>query len=180
MFARGMTEGAEGRGIDEPVAGYVSPYPYAQRLQDRMDEILDRKVPNAGSFCGFCYARLAAGAERCPYCATPTSERATVERVPREALIAYRAKKRTEATWVYMSALLGLMIAATLFVVLVVWGPGVLGHPGIAFTVLIGGGYLLAQLFGPLVGGQIGYRRGSRKRDALWREFLAERDGPGA
>ena len=37
----------------QEVAGYVSLYPYVQRLQDRMDEILDRRIPNSGRFCGF-------------------------------------------------------------------------------------------------------------------------------
>ena len=161
----------------EKVAGYTSPYPYAPRLQDRMDEIIDRKVPNAGTFCGFCFARLAAGAERCPYCGTETAPCAAAGTVPREVLRAYGAKKRTEATWVYSGALLGLMIAAALFVVLVVWAPGLLGHPGIAFLVLIGGGYVLAQIFGPLLAGQLGYRVGSRKRDRLWRRFLEAQEG---
>ncbi len=155
-------------------AGYRSPYPYATRLQDRMDEIIDRQVPNAGIFCGFCFARLAAGGERCPSCATETAECATVTAVPPEVLGIYRAKKRAEASWVYGGALLGLLIAAVLFVVLVVWAAGPLGHPGVAFLVLIGGGYLLAQLFGPLIGGQVGYRRGSRKRDRLWARFLEQ------
>ena len=163
------------------VAGYVSPYPYVQRLQDRMDEILDRKIPNSGRFCGFCYARLARDLERCPSCSTEATEQSTVEAVPREALIIYRAKKRTEERWVYSGAMLGLLIAAGVFVALVVWGTDLVGSRsialGIAFLALIGGGYVLAQLFGPLVCGQVGYRRGSRKRDQLWAQFLEERGG---
>lgn len=165
----------------QEVAGYVSPYPYVQRLQDRMDEILDRQVPNSGRFCGFCFARLASDTEHCPYCGTETAERGTVESVPREALIIYRAKKRTEERWVYGGAMVGLLIAAGVFVALVVWGTDLVGSRsialGIAFLALIGGGYLLAQLFGPLICGQVGYRRGSRKRDELWGQFLEERGG---
>lgn len=160
-------------------AGYVSPYPYVQRLQDRMDEILDRQVPNSGRFCGFCYARLARDTERCPYCDRETAEQSTVERAPREVLLIYRAKKRTEELWVYSGAMIGLLIAAGVFVALVVWGTDLVGSRsialGIAFLALIGGGYLLAQLFGPLICGQVGYRRGSRKRDELWGEFLEGR-----
>ena len=163
----------------QEVAGYVSPYPYVQRLQDRMDEILDRQVPNSGRFCGFCFARLASDTEHCPCCGTETAARGTVESVPREALIIYRAKKRTEERWVYGGAMIGLLIAAGVFVALVVWGTDLVGSRsialGIAFLALIGGGYLLAQLFGPLICGQVGYRRGSRKRDELWGQFLEER-----
>ena len=163
----------------QEVAGYVSPYPYVQRLQDRMDEILDRRIPNSGRFCGFCYARLARDTERCSYCPAEAPELATVDKVPREALIIYRAKKRTEERWVYGGAMLGLLIAAGVFVALVVYGTDLVGNRsialGIAFVALIGGGYLLAQLFGPLICGQVGYLRGSRKRDELWGRFLEER-----
>ena len=170
-----MTDAADAA----PPAGYVSPYPYAARLQERMDELIDRRTPNAGVFCGFCFARLAEGAERCPWCATETAERATVAAVPAEVLRIYRAGKRTEAAWVYAGAMLGLLLAAAAFVALVAWATGPLGHPGVAFLVLIGGGYLLAQLFGPLIGAQIGYRRGTRARDRRWAAFLEARgDAP--
>lgn len=163
----------------EEVGGYVSPYPYVQRLQDRMDEILDRQIPNSGRFCGFCYARLARDTERCPYCGMEAADVPTLDAVPREALIIYRTKKRTEERWVYGGAMFGLLIAAGVFVALVVWGTDLFGSRsislGIAFVALIGGGYLLAQLFGPLICGQVGYRRGSRKRDELWGRFLEER-----
>jgi hypothetical protein len=101
----------------------------------------------------------------------------TVDEIPQEVLKAYKARQRSESMWVYMSAFVGLIIASVLFIVLVLYGPGLLGHPAVAFAVLIGGGYLLAQLTGPLIGGQIGYRRGSRKRDELWAAFLTQRDG---
>ncbi|GAB4333563.1 MAG: hypothetical protein Kow0010_20080 [Dehalococcoidia bacterium] len=165
---------------DEPegVAGYVSPFPYAERLQPKMDEILDRRVPLTGRFCGFCYGRLPAGTERCVFCETPVAKCKPVDAIPREVLLAYKAKKSTEARWVHSGAMVGLLLAATLFVVLVVWGPGLLGHPGVAFVVLIGGGYVFAQLFGGIIAAQIGYRRGSRKRDALWAQFLETREPP--
>ncbi|MEP7215146.1 MAG: zinc ribbon domain-containing protein [Anaerolineaceae bacterium] len=158
------------------IAGYVSPYPYLDRLQDKMEERLAHRVPPAGRFCGFCYARLRGTDTVCPYCQTPTNERATVGEIPQEVLKAYKAKQRTEATWVYMGAFVGLIIASIAFVWLELWGPGILGHPATGFAVLIGGGYLLAQLTGPLIGGQYGYRNGARKRDALWAEFLQQRD----
>ncbi len=53
--------GPEVRGV----AGYESPYPYLDRLQEKMEEQLERKVPAGGRFCGFCYARMRAGDERC-------------------------------------------------------------------------------------------------------------------
>ncbi len=161
----------------EGVAGYVTPYPYLDRLQEKMEERLSRKVPVKGRFCGFCYGRLRESDAACPFCDSATSEWATVDEVPQEVLRAYAARQKTEARWVHSGAFFGLIVAAALFLVMVLYGPGLIGHPALAFTVLILGGYLLAQVFGPLIGGQIGYRSGSRRRDRLWAAWLKERDG---
>jgi hypothetical protein len=162
------------------VAGYATPYPYLEKLQAKMEERLARKVPVKGRFCGFCYGRLRESDTVCPFCGTSTIERAAVDEVPQPVLRAYLARQKTEARWVHSGAFFGLIIAAVLFLVLVLYGPGLLGHPAVAFSVLILGGYLLAQVFGPLLGGQLGYRRGSRKRDRLWAAWLRERDGTDA
>lgn len=160
----------------EGTAGYVSPYPYVEKLQPRMDERLDRQVPTNGRFCGYCYGRLRKEDTRCGFCGTTTAERETVSEIPQVVLRAYLAKKKTEERWVHMGAFFGLILASFIFIYLIGWAPGFLGHPGFALAVLIGGGYVLAQIFGPFVGGQIGYRKGARKRDALWATYLEERD----
>ena len=174
--------GPEVRGV----AGYETPYPYMDVLQEKMEERLAHRVPAAGRFCGFCYGRLRETDETCPFCSSPVAgpgspgARTVVPEIPQEVLRAYRAKQRTEASWVYGGAFVGLIVASVLFIVMVTWGPGLLGHPALAFAVLIGGGYALAQFFGPLLGGQVGYRRGARKRDAMWAAYLDQRDAPGA
>lgn len=161
----------------EGIAGYVTPYPYLDKLQEKMEERLAHRVPAAGRFCGFCYARLRQTDAVCPVCETAVANLPTVDDIPQDVLRAYRAKQRTEATWVYMGAFVGLIIASIAFIWLELWGPGILGHPATGFAVLIGGGYLLAQLFGPLIGGQFGYSKGARKRDRMWAEFIAKRAG---
>ncbi|MFN0096248.1 MAG: hypothetical protein ACKVVT_15920 [Dehalococcoidia bacterium] len=161
----------------EGIAGYVTPYPYLDKLQEKMEERLARRVPVKGRFCGFCYGRLQKDAERCPYCGNPVAASGTVEEIPQDVLRAFQARQRTEARWVHLGAFTGLILAAGLFLWMVLWAPGFLGHPALAFIVLILGGYVLAQLFGPLLGGQLGYRKGSRKRDALWAAWLARREG---
>jgi hypothetical protein len=168
----------------EGTAGYVSPYPYLERLQEKMEERLARKVPSRGRFCGFCYGRLREDDECCPFCGTPAADdgppaagRRPVEEIPQPVLRAYQARQKTEARWVHGGAFVGLIIASVLFIVLELWGPGPLGHPAAGFVVLIFGGYLLAQLFGTVIGAQIGYRAGAKRRDELWGRFLAERDG---
>ncbi len=169
----------EPRSRIEQDAGYVSPYPYAVLLQDKMDEIIDEQVPRSGRFCGFCYGRIAPDASACGFCETSTAERPTTNEIPLDVLRAYKAKKSMEARWVHSGAMVGLLAAAALFIMMVVWGSGLLGHPGVAFTALIGGGYVFAQLLGGVVAAQIGYRAGSKKRDARWTKYLQERDGAG-
>jgi len=161
------------------IAGYETPYPYLDKLQEKMEERLARLVPAAGRFCGYCYGRLRGEDTSCPYCLTPTVSRAPVDEIPQDVLALYKAKQKTEALWVHTGAFFGLIIASILFVWLELWGPGPLGHPATGFAVLIGGGYVLAQLFGPLIGAQLGYRKGARKRDQLWSTHLVARgDGP--
>jgi len=152
-------------------------YPYLERLQPKMEERLDRKVPPTGRFCGHCYGRLRPNDETCPYCGAVLAEAGTASEIPQEVLRIYLTKRRIEARWVHAGAMFGLAVASLLFLLLVIWGPGLLGHPGVAFAVLIGGGYLLAQLFGPLIAGQIGYERAVRRRAQLWEEFLRQRSG---
>ncbi len=157
-------------------AGYVSPYPYLDRLQEKMEERLARRVPAAGRFCGFCYGRLRETDAVCPFCGRQLSEVGTASEIPQPVLRAYLARQKTEARWVHSGAFFGLLVAMALFLWMVLWGPGVLGHPAAAFIVLIFGGYVLAQFFGSFVGAQYGYSKGARKRDALWAAFLATRD----
>ncbi len=164
----------------EGTAGYISPYPYLEKLQPRMDERLDRQVPRGGTYCAFCFGRLKKEATTCGFCDADISETGTTTEIPQEVLRAYLAKKKTEERWVHAGAFFGLTIASVLFILLIGWAPGFLGHPGVALAVLIGGGYVLAQLFGSIIGAQIGYRRGSRKRDALWERYLEAREGTGA
>ena len=158
-------------------AGYETPYPYLDQLQAKMEERLAHRVPAAGRYCGFCYARLRNEDAACPFCATSTAERPTATEVPQDVLKAYKAKASTEARWVHTGAFTGLILASVIFIVMVLWGPGLLGHPALAFVELLLGGYFLAQFFGPFLFAQFGYARGAKKRDALWAEFLAGRDG---
>jgi hypothetical protein len=172
-----VTDSSDQRREPEGIAGYVTPFPYLEKLQEKMEERLDHRVPSAGRFCGFCYGRLREADTACPFCGTVIGDRPAVTEIPQEVLVAYRLKQKTEARWVYMGAFFGLIVASILFIVLELWGPGPLGHPAVGFAVLILGGYLLAQLFGTIIAAQFGYRSGARKRDAAWARFLAMRDG---
>ena len=157
-------------------AGYVTPYPYLEKLQEKMEERLAKRVPATGRFCGFCYGRLRDTDAECPFCAHAIAAAGTVSEIPQPVLRAYKARKDTEARWVYGMGFVGLILASVLFIALELWGPGPLGNPATGLAVLILGGYVLAQFFGTLIGAQIGFRSGSKKRDLLWGEYLARRD----
>ena len=158
-------------------AGYESPYPYLDHLQEKMEERLAHRVPAAGRFCGFCYARLRADDATCGFCGKKTADRATVAEIPQDVLRAYKAKASTEARWVHTGAFTGLILACIVFIWMVIWAPGFLGQPALAFAVLLLGGYFLAQFLGPIVFAQWGYSRGAKKRDEMWAAWLSQRDG---
>ena len=159
------------------VAGYESPYPYLDRLQAKMEERLAHRVPVQGRFCGFCYGRLQAETLICGFCGASTADIATVNEIPQEVLRLYKRKANTEAKWVHTGAFTGMILASFIFIWMVIWGPGILGHPALAFAVLLLGGYFLAQLFGPIIFAQTGYRRGAKARDEGWAKWLEQRDG---
>src|SRR5215207_8374133 len=96
-------------------AGYESPYPYLDQLQEKMEERLAHRVPAAGRFCGFCYARLRTADTVCPFCRTAMTARPAVSEIPQEVLLAYRAKSSTEARWVHTGAFMGLILASLIF-----------------------------------------------------------------
>ncbi len=170
------TPGVTSRPDLRGTAGYETPYPYLDQLQEKMEERLAHRVPAAGRFCGFCYARLRNDDTVCPFCHTATAEMPAVAEIPQEVLAAYKAKASTEARWVHTGAFTGLILASVIFILMVIWGPGLLGHPALAFAELLLGGYFLAQFFGPFLFAQFGYARGAKKRDALWAGWLAKRD----
>jgi hypothetical protein len=159
--------------------GILSRYPYLDRLQGRMEEIIDRDLPRTGRRCGNCYGAMRAEDEVCAFCGTQASEREPVVQIPPGILRIYYDKRRSERTWVFGMAFVGLLIASALFVALAVWGPWFLGHPAFFFAVLLFGGYGLAKYFGEVVGGTIGYRRAIRRRDEAWEAHLRERDAGG-
>jgi hypothetical protein len=158
----------------QPVAGLPreSEFPYLDKLQPKMEEMLTREIPGEGRFCGFCYGRARRGAEECEYCGRAYEQAGLVSRIPPQVQRMYLLKRKREGLVVHLGAFFGLLIGAAGFLALVLNGV----HPVIGFAFLLFGSYLLAQLCGPIIGGQFGYAWGARTRDRLWSEYLAERD----
>lgn len=147
--------------------------PMLDALQERMERIIRGDSPNAGTFCGFCYARLDEGTQDCPVCDRSTADVKTVSRVPRDALRVYNAHRKKMRLWVNMFAYLGILLAVTLFIVMIVYLP----NPWVWFAVpvLFFGSWYLANLLGGGLGAQLGTRKGVPARAAAWRSLLERR-----
>ena len=144
-----------------------------ETLQERMERIIRGESPNAGRFCGYCYARLDPAHETCPVCGRALAAAGTLPRVPRAALRVYNAYRRAMRLWVNVFAFLGILIAVVLFLVMITYIP----NPWVWFSlpVLFFGSYYLANVLGGGIGATLGERRGRPARAALWRELLERR-----
>jgi len=142
-------------------------------LQERMERIIRGDSPNAGRFCGYCYARLDDGVAACAVCGHAISEYEPVPRVPRDVLRVYNAHRKKMRLWVNLFAYLGILIAVTLFIVMIVYLP----NPWVWFAVpvLFFGSWYFANLLGGWLGALLGTRQGVPARSAAWQELLERR-----
>lgn len=142
-------------------------------LQERMERIIRGDSPNAGRFCGYCYARIDEGEQRCAVCGWTTAEVPPVSRVPRDALRVYNAHRKKMRLWVNLFAYLGILIAVALFIVMIVYLP----NPWVWFAVpvLFFGSWYLANLLGGWLGATLGARQGIPARAVAWRTLLERR-----
>ena len=142
-------------------------------LQERMERIIAGDSPNAGRFCGYCYARLDLEEQRCPVCGRSTLDVRHVARIPRDALRVYNAHRRKMRLWVNLFAYLGILLDVLLFIVMIVFLP----NPWVWFSVpvLFFGSWYLANLLGGGLGAYLGGRQGVPLRAARWRELLERR-----
>lgn len=144
-----------------------------ERLQERMERIIRGESPNAGRFCGYCYARLERDDGRCSVCGRTTAETPPVERVPREALRVYNAYRGKMQLWVNTFAFAGIFLSIVLCGLIIVYLPNPWKFIVVVVTVLAGSWYF-ANLFAGF-GALLGMRRGAPIRAARWRELLQRR-----
>lgn len=143
-------------------------------LQERIERVARGGAPNAGRFCGFCYARLGATESTCKVCRRRIRDYAPVESIPRAVLLAYLAHRKKMVLWVNLFAFAGIFLSI-LIAGFVVWlAPG--AFKLLAVPVLLGGSWYFANLLGGGLGGYIGERTGSAARLRRWHEFVQARD----
>jgi hypothetical protein len=143
------------------------------QLQDRMERIIRGETPNAGRFCGYCYARLNPESEDCPVCGRSTAAVAPVARVPRAALRVYNAYRRKMQVWVNTFAFTGIFLACVISWLIYAGLPNPWSFLSVA--TLFFGSWYLANLLGGGLGAAIGVPRGRTARDEQWRALLERR-----
>jgi hypothetical protein len=142
-------------------------------LQERMERIIRGDSPNAGRFCGYCYARRDDASSTCDVCGRTANDFQPVPRVPRDALRVYNAHRKKMRLWVNLFAYLGILIAVALFIVMIVYLP----NPWVWFAVpvLFFGSWYFANLLGGWLGAMLGTRQGVPARSAAWNDLLERR-----
>ncbi len=153
---------------------------FSQRLEEQILAITGGSAPNAGRFCGHCYTPIGERTSRCPHCATETSERNPVGRIPQPIVEMLQAQRKTESRIVNGFAYLGLTLAVVGGLVLVLGVPYLREHliwaTIVYAAVLIVGGRVLAGVLGGYYGDRIAYERARGRLREEWAEWVAERD----
>ena len=156
---------------------------FSDRLEEHIVAVTRGEAPNAGRFCGHCYTPLSEATSTCPHCATATSERAPVERVPEEIIEMLREQRRTESRIVNGFAYLGLTLAVVGGLALVLGVPflraNLIWATLVYAVVLIIGGRALAGILGGYYGDRIAFDRARGRLLERWDAWVEERDAAG-
>ncbi len=154
---------------------------FSDRLEEHIVGITRGELPNRGRFCGHCYTPMSVETLRCAHCNTSTQERAPVPVIPNEVLDMLRRQRKTEAAWVNGFAYVGLVLAATLGLGVVLGIPylraNLLPATIVYGLLLVVGSRMLAGLLGGYYGDRMGYERGRRALLESWDQLLRARDG---
>lgn len=153
---------------------------FSDRLEEHIVGLTRGELPNRGRFCGHCYTPMSAETLRCAHCNTATQERAPVPEIPAEVIEMLRRQRKTEQAWVNGFAYLGLVLAATLGLAVVLGIPylraNLLPATIVYGLLLVIGSRMLAGLLGGYFGDRMGYERGRRALLESWDEHLRTRD----
>ncbi len=143
-------------------------------LQERIERVARGGAPNAGRFCGYCFARLGATDHACKVCRRRIREYPAVDSIPAEVLLAYLAHRKKMVLWVNVFAFVGIFISILIAGCVVLLAPG--AFKLLAVPVLLGGSWYFANLLGGGLGGYIGGRSGAAARLRRWQKYLRSRD----
>lgn len=145
------------------------------RLQTFMDEVLAGRAPNAGRFCGNCYAPLRKTDEVCQHCGLATAETLPVDRIPREVYGMYSLQRSREGRVVRSVAYGGLLLGIILGLMpIALWD--VQTWTALALFGVVIFFYVFSANLANTVGDSLGYAWGQAALRKHWRAFIAQRE----
>ena len=154
---------------------------FSQALEDHIVAISRGQAPNVGRFCGNCYTPLSRDTEMCPHCREDVrTGRKPVDSVPDALIDTLRIQRAIEAKWVNGFAYLGILIAATtglaivlavpFFRDLLIWATAFYG------VYLLVASRVLPAILGGYYGDRLGYEKARAKTREAWDDWVARRD----
>lgn len=147
----------------------------SERLRELMDDILEARAPNAGTFCGYCYHPLPEGAESCRHCGRSSRETPAADAIPLEVIDLHRRRRGREGLVVRTIAWGGLTIGVIVALLPFVFGD-VTALTAVLFFGLMVVFYIGSANLANSVGDSLGYRWGRSMFEKRWSEFVEERD----
>lgn len=153
---------------------------FSSRLEEFLDTLYAGETPNAGRFCPFCYNPLPPAFERCDHCGQEIRDRATLDSLPRDVILMYRAKQKRESLIVNSLAFFGLGLGLAIFLgmvaINVLYMEKAFWFFLIALVTFVIGSRLLAGIFGGIIGDELGYKYAQKKLAEDWTNHVAERE----
>ena len=152
---------------------------FSNRLSDFLDRLQEGQVPNAGTFCSFCYNPMPQDFGRCDHCGQNLTDRPPISSLPREVIEMHRRMRKRESLIVNSFAFLGLGLGLGIFLGLVainvLYMDRALWFFVIATLIFLVGSRVLAGILGGYIGDEIGYSYAHRKLAEDWSIHLSQR-----
>ena len=154
---------------------------FSETLELHMVEVGNGLRPNAGQFCNFCFDPVELKNnknKKCKNCKKNITKNNTVNSVPEEIFSMLREVRKIERHYVISFAFLGIFLSLLTGFLLVLnttflYSNEILGTI-ILFAYLLITGRLLANIFGGVIGDQLGYKKGRAKLELRWSEWKDE------
>ena len=151
---------------------------FSEKLEKNIVEVGNGLRPNAGNFCDYCFhpVELKSSAnKKCDNCKKNISKNNVVGAVPDEIFSILREIRKIERTYVISFAFLGIFLSLLtgfliIFNTTFLFTNEILGTI-VLFAYLLITGRLLANIFGGIIGDQIGYKKGKAKLELRWSEW---------
>ena len=152
---------------------------FSKELEQHMVEVSNGLRPNTGNFCNYCFHPVDLSknkTKKCNHCHKSVSKNSTVKKVPDEIFSMLRELRKIERTYVISFAFFGILLSLfsgflIIFNTKILYSNEIFGTI-ILFIYLLITGRLLANIFGGVIGDQIGYKKGRKKLEFRWLNWM--------